>query len=312
MANEETETVAILFIGNSYTQHHNIPDQVRDLAALGNPGLKVETMRVIYGGSQLKEQWDDYRTVNLLNLSSMTSEDLLQQREQLTAEAARTAIALAEIEDAQIPVRLRRRHGHLERAVGNHTEWMELLPAPPRFDYVVLQSHRDERGGLDSDYANYARKFAEVIHNHGAKMILYATAPLEQNGQPLTELPDPQPVIEKAAYLAQLANELDAIVIPVSLAIHKLREQRLDLTTRYETDAHLNQVCAYLTICCFYAALLDQSPVGLNWHEVNSWAATRQDPDGNPLHHIFDEATATTIQQAAWDAVQEMNALRRK
>lgn len=171
--------------------------------------------------------------------------------------------------------------------------------------------NRDERGGLESSYAEYARKFAEVIHGHGASMILYATAQREQNGRPLTELPDPQPVMENAVFLAQLGNELGALVVPVSLAIHKLREQRLDLTTRFETDAHLNQVCAYLTLCCFYAVILDQSPVGLDCREINAWAGERQDPDGKLMHKVFDESTATALQQAAWDAVQEMKALQK-
>ncbi|MFN2352854.1 MAG: hypothetical protein ABR497_13015, partial [Kiritimatiellia bacterium] len=89
-------------------------------------------------------------------------------------------------------------------------------------------------------------------------------------------------VMEKAEYLAQLGNELDALVVPVSLAIHKLREKRLDLTARYKSDAHLNQVCAYLTLCCFYAVILDQSPVGVDLREVNAGAGERNDPDGNP------------------------------
>lgn len=310
-AEEDAGTVSMLFIGNSFTQQHNIPDQVRDLLALGNPGMKVDTLRVIYGGSIAAEHWNHYRTVNILNLSDFTREDLEQQQAELTAEAAKVAIEQAEAGDEAIARRHARRVGHLQRAVTHHGAWMKLVDAPPKFDYVVLQSYRDEIGGLESSYANYARKFAEVIHDHGAKMVLYATAQREQNGQPLTELPDPQPVMEKAVYLAQLGNELDALVVPVSLAIHKLREQRLDLTTRFETDSHLNQVCAYLTLCCFYAAILDQSPVGLDYREINAWANQRKDPNGNLMHQVFDVPTATAIQQAAWDAVQEMKALQK-
>lgn len=311
-AAEETKNVNMLFIGNSYTQQHNIPDQVRDLVEYGNPGWQVETMSVIYGGSQAEAHWSYYRTVNLLNLADLNLEDLEQQQEQMAAEVLKITSDQTESENKQIARRLGHRLGHMQGAVKNNAAWMELLDAPPKFDYVVLQSSRDERGGLDSSYAEYSRKFAEVIHDHGARMIIYSTAQREQNGEPLTELPDPQPVMEKAEYLAQLANELDALVVPVSLAMHKLREQRLDLTTRYKTDSHLNPVCAYLTICCFYAAILDQSPVGLDWREVNAWANQRKDPDGSPLHQVFDEATATAIQQAAWDAVQEIKALRKE
>lgn len=43
VAAEDAEKVSMLFIGNSYTQQHNIPDQVRDFLALGNPAMDVES-----------------------------------------------------------------------------------------------------------------------------------------------------------------------------------------------------------------------------------------------------------------------------
>lgn len=307
------DTMRILFIGNSFTQLHNIPDQVKAIIEHGKPELKVETMRVIYGGSQAERHWNNYGTANLLNLANLNREDLQRQIDEMTKEAAelQAAIDTSKANGEKLPPRAERHVGHFKRAIRNHQQWMELLAAPPSFDYVVLQSYRDELAGLDSSYAEYARKFAEVIHQHGARMLIYSTAQRVQNGEPLTELPDPAPFLEKAKYLATLAHELDALVVPVALSIHKLREQRLDLTTRYTKDSHLNYIGAYLTLCGFYGALLDESPVGLDWREVNAWTK-RIDPDGNPMHQILDEATATTLQQAAWDAVQHLNALREK
>ncbi len=55
-------------------------------------------------------------------------------------------------------------HQHFQRAIEYHKEWAGLLNDPPKFDFVVLQSHRDDLG-LESSYANYARKFAGVIHD---------------------------------------------------------------------------------------------------------------------------------------------------
>lgn len=310
----EPKAIKILFIGNSFTQMHNIPDQVRDFLERGDPGLKVETTRVIYGGSQAERHWNNYGTANLLNLRDLKREDLEKQKETMTKEttALKKVLDQAQSENKRLDPKVKRHIGHFGRAVQNHEKWMKLLDNPPKFDYVVLQSYRDEIGGLKSRYAEYARKFAEVIHQRGAKMVLYATAQREQNAQPLTELPDPKPVMEKAEYLAKLANELDALVVPVSLAIQKLREKNLSLTTRYTNDGHLNHVCAYLTLCCFYATLLDKSPVGLDLREVDGWAKNRKDKEGNPMRQVFDEKTATTLQQAAWEAVQEMKALRKK
>jgi len=313
MAADEIKQVKILFIGNSFTAQHNIPDQVRDFAELGNPDSKVETMRVIYGGSQAERHWNAYGTANLLNLSGLKREDLDGEVARMTgeAEALKKIIDQAKAENKDPKNKAERHYGHFQNAINYQQEWAKLLEIPPKFDYVVLQSYRDEIGGLNSPYAEYARKFAKVIHNHGAKMVLYVTAQRDQNGQPLTELPDPKPFMEQATAMAQLGNELDALVVPVPLAIQKLREKRLDLTTRYSKDAHLNQVTAYLTLCCFYATLFDKSPVGLDVQEVNAWAGDRKDPDGNPMHRVFDEKTAQAIQQAAWEAVQEMQKLQK-
>ena len=42
MAADETKPIKMLFIGNSFTQMHNIPEQVRDFAERGNPGLNLQ------------------------------------------------------------------------------------------------------------------------------------------------------------------------------------------------------------------------------------------------------------------------------
>ncbi len=87
IAAEKTKPIKMLFIGNSFTQQHNIPDQVRDFAERGNPGLNMETMRVIYGGSQAERHWNNYGTTNLLNLSDLKREDLEKQKKTMTEDA---------------------------------------------------------------------------------------------------------------------------------------------------------------------------------------------------------------------------------
>ncbi|MFN2352559.1 MAG: hypothetical protein ABR497_11510 [Kiritimatiellia bacterium] len=185
----------------------------------------------------------------------------------------------------------------------------------PKLDYVVLQSFRDEKEGLDSPYAVYARKFAKDIKEHGAKPILYLTEFYGLNSNPLAEPPDPKPVMEQARYQAALANEMDALVVPMPLAVLKLLQKRPDLTLRYSDNSHLNQICAYLTACCFYAAMFDKSPVGLSVREINNPAFVgkmARDPDGHPKNVVFPDDLATVLQETAWEAVSEMNALRRQ
>jgi hypothetical protein len=192
-------------------------------------------------------------------------------------------------------------------------EWTRETGGTPRLDYMVLQSHRDEKEGLESLYAQYARKFAKDAREHGVKPILYFTEFYGLNAKPLTEPPDPEPLMDKLRYQAALANELEALVVPIPLAVLKVLQRRPDLTMRYSENSHLNQICAYLVTCCFYSAMFDKSPVGLTMREINNPGfKNKKDPDGNPRNIIFPEELATVLQESAWEAVSEMNALRGK
>jgi hypothetical protein len=45
--------------------------------------------------------------------------------------------------------------------------------------------------------------------------------------------------------------------------------------------------------------------------EINGWT-NANDKEGKPMHQVFDEKTATTLQQSAWEAVQEMKELQKR
>ena len=295
----------VLFIGNSFTFRNDLPTVVQALAVDGNPGMKFEFTKLVYGGRRLEQHWEQFRSQSLLRLPDVTKADLEKICEQLRAEQAEAKKKTGrEAKDA----------GRYAGAIRNHKRWMEMLDNPPKYDYVVLQSWRDTEGGLESSYATYARKFAELIHKRGAKVVLYATAPQMQNKAALTTPPDPGPAMEEARFLAALGKELDALVVPVPLAINRCQHARPDITLRWKNDGHANQTCAYLTACTFYAVLFDRSPEGLSVSEVtDNKISDKQnpdnDPDGNPRRVVFPDDLRAFLQKTAWEAVQEYRKL---
>lgn len=302
----ERQSIKLLFYGNSFTGMHNIPLLVKQVVESGQPEVEVDWMAALHGGSRLEYQWESKGNQLYLQLPERS--------------AAEVEAALASFEKAYAEVRKEKRAERDPNAppyrqrianYGTWLGWMKASGGTPQLDYVVLQAHRDERGELASPYAVYARKFADMAKKHGVQPILYLTEFHELNPQPLTEPVDPEPFMEKARYQAKLANELDALTVPVPLAVLKLLQKRPDLTLRYSDNAHLNQLCAYLTACCFYAAIVDESPVGLSVRGINNPGFKNGvDPDGNPKNVIFPEELATVLQETAWEAVQEMKVLR--
>jgi hypothetical protein len=304
---EDPKPVRILFIGNSFTGHHDIPFLVKQLGENGQPGVEIDYIRALHGGKRLRDHWERYGSQIYLKLPEHTPEEL-------EAECDQMADALAKAENNRKGERKVENEPPYRQRIANYQkwlEWMEETGGTPKLDYVVLQSHRDEEGGLESLYAQYARKFAKDVKEHGAKPILYLTEFHGLNAKPLTEPPDPGPFMEKLRYQAALANELEALVVPIPLAVLKALQKRPDLTMRYSDNAHLNQICAYLVTCCFYSAIFDKSPVGLTMREINNPGfKNKKDPDGNPKNVVFPEALATVLQESAWEAVSEMNAMR--
>ena len=295
------KTLHALFIGNSYTFRNDLPEIVKRLVEEGNPGIDFQYVKLIYGGQTLYTHWEKFRSQNFLMLPELAKADLEKQcaeLEQLQREAKGKSGNAAK--DA----------GRYGAALRNHRKWIGLLGKPqPKWDYVVLQSYRDTGGGLESRYAQYAREFAPVVHKLGAMAVLYATSPKSQNAKPLDKAPDPAPALAETKFLASLAKETDALVVPVAYAINRCQTSRPDLTLRWTKDSHLNQQCSYLTACAFYAALFGKSPEGLTMNWVNDPRIKNrqkpdEDPDGGPRHIVLPDDVRAHLQKAAWEAVQ--------
>lgn len=295
-------TVRMLFIGNSYTYRNDLADVVKRLLEAGDPEVTVDITRVLYGGRTPEHHWEQFRTQDLLRLNELTRAELEAICADLRAKgAAAKAAGGGQAKDA----------GRYNGAIRHHRQWMKMVGEDaPGWDCVVVQSYRDTRGGLDSSYARYCRKFSELIRARGARMILYNTAPTYQNQDPLDAPPDPAEALAETTAFATLAKELDALLVPVPLAVVRCQTARPGVVLRYHNDGHLNQTCGYLTACCFYAAITGRSPEGLPVDTVidpKVWDKDNPDagPDGDPRKVVFPPNLRTFLQTTAWEAVQE-------
>src|SRR5687768_8707708 len=59
----------VLFIGNSFTHFHNMPDMLRQLAAAAHEELPLLAVQVTPGGYTLQQHCDDGRVAELIELN---------------------------------------------------------------------------------------------------------------------------------------------------------------------------------------------------------------------------------------------------
>ncbi|OYW27279.1 MAG: hypothetical protein B7Z47_06795, partial [Chthoniobacter sp. 12-60-6] len=113
-----------------------------------------------------------------------------------------------------------------------------------------------------------------------------------------------------------LAKKIGATVAPMAFVALRCQTQRPDLTLRFVNDAHLNQTMAYLTACTLYAALFNQSPVGLpidSITDTRSFEGERNDKtkdrDGGPITRKFSDKNRADLQRIAWEGWSEFQKL---
>jgi hypothetical protein len=286
----------VLFIGNSFTAHQNLARVVKAMAEAGDPALSFDVTTVIYGGRRLVDHWQ-LGSQNFVRIAELTAEE-----EQATIKSLEEMIA-KDSNDKYAPSALRR-HQELSKTLASQRK---------KWDFVVLQSYRDDQEGEKSLYAQYAPKFAELIKAQGGRVVLYETTPTTQNAQPLTAPPDPAPVTKKAQAIAALARQIDALVVPMSVVALRCQTVRPDLTLRYVKDGHLNQTMGYLTACTLYAALFNRSPEGLPIDTINDSSPkgdkAPQDPDGGPMRRTFSAKDRADLQRIAWEGLKQFQEL---
>jgi hypothetical protein len=296
------QTLNVLFIGNSYTARHNLSDVVKAMAEERNPNLTFNPTTVIYGGRTLSDHWA-MGTQNIVSLHSLTK----AQQESTVAALEK---ALGKDPDNR----------HAKTALTRHQKLLKQFESGEfertKWDWVVLQSYRDDLEGDKSLYARFAPKFTELAKAQGAHVLLYETTPTTQNAEPLTALPDAAPVKQKANEIAALADRIGASVAPISQIAHRCQSQRPDLTLRFVNDAHLNQTLAYLTACTIYAAIFERSPEGLTVTSVtdirflNNDRKSQKDRDGKPITTTFSGKDRADLQRIAWEGYVAFKKLR--
>lgn len=308
--------INILFLGNSFTNRHDVPDLVEAILEEGDPETDIHVSRVIYGGQNMFKHSTYYFSQTFLEQSTITEEEIKARIETMKsflgtdtapngaewnrhwASLGRTNVNFQEI------------HKHIARAIANHEALLKENPKT-KWDYVVLQSWRDVSSEPNEAYAKYAAKLAAIAKEQGTEVILYMTSPETQNQAPVTEpyLPESAKRDTKAGVALSKSLQPKA-VIPVPLAIRNIQEGGTDLTFRYHNDGHPNQTCAFLVANLFYSAFTGKSPEGLSFDTVTeNKVKDGKDPDGGELKVVFEGETKSYLQRMAFEAVQEFQEL---
>lgn len=159
-----------------------------------------------------------------------------------------------------------------------HREGLRQRLAEQSFDAVVLQGHSIEPLTNEPEFRAAVTEHANGIRAHGGVPVLLMTWAYE--GRPaMTQ--------RLAAAYSSIGRELDVTVVPVGLAFARVTTERPDLALRVGDGKHPTPVGTYLAACTMFAALHEQSPIGLAYTA------------GLP------ETVASYLQRAAWQALQE-------
>lgn len=151
-----------------------------------------------------------------------------------------------------------------------------------RWDYMVLQEQTRRPYEDTPKFREYATKFHEVARSRGTKTVLYLTWAPEGE-------PDKQALLN-AAY-GQLGRDLGAVVVPSGPAFERAKGQ-MGIDLYVDDRRHPSANGSYLSACCFYSWLRNESPVGCT---VNVLA------EGKPLPNASAEQ-ARFLQETAWQA----------
>lgn len=339
----QSET-AMLFFGNSFTMRHELPTLYATLAMEGNPGSKVRTEIVGYGGRNLFQHWEIFRSYDRLTVEDTSDADKAKQIAQMNGLLAmKSAPDFYESfwnELGANPFYAKyqgKGNGGwpadqtlIKGAVKKHSAWIENKSSlSAKFDYVVLQSWQDVSDDPRSGYFKYAAKFSEAAKAHGAKPVLYLTAPYAHNIDPVTKAVARERAVGECRAAYDFAKTIGAITVPVPLAITLAQESTAPvartLTFRYKNDGHPNNTMAYLTACTMYAAIVGKPPEGIKLNKVtenksqnihgekvsddgkNAALSDRVNPDGGPLETVFTDEERLFLQKTAWEAVQKFN-----
>lgn len=311
------EDVNILFLGNSFTFRHELPDLVKTVLEEGDPDTTVNVKRITYGGQNMFKHSTYYFSQTFIEQSAITNAEIEARIEKMKAflnlkhppNPEEWTAHSNSLRSAKVPP-FTGIHSHIRSAIRNHENLLKDNPKT-KWDYVVMQSYQDVSEDPNQAYGKYATKLAKTIRETGAEVILYMTSPKTQNAKPVTEPLRADEADKDLAVGIALAKSLKPrAIVHVPLAIKMIQTGGTDLTFRYVNDGHPNQTGAFLTSNLFYAAMTGKSPEGFAYDTVvETKVKDGKNPDGGELKKVFDEATKLKIQRAAFAAAQEFERL---
>ncbi len=159
-----------------------------------------------------------------------------------------------------------------------------------KFDAVILQDHSLRAIEHPDSLLYYGIKLGNLIKSRGARPFVYMTWSRKWN-----------PYMQKTitAKYIELAEKINAQIVPVGLAWQRSIELRPDLELYDEDGSHPSALGTYLTACVFYGTLTGSSPIGLPKRIVT------EDADGEKLYlNIQSQETATFCQMVADEVIR--------
>lgn len=150
------------------------------------------------------------------------------------------------------------------------------------WDWVVLQDYSLQPLDKRDLMFEYARKFAPLIKQTGAKIAFYMTWPRENQPENLKTIAD--------AYTS-IAKELGATVVPVGIAWQQASKQDANLKLYRSDRSHPTAEGSYLAASCFYRVLLNADPRGLPSMLIF---------EETSLPRTLSEGTVKPLQESAW------------
>ncbi|VGO20666.1 DUF4886 domain-containing protein [Pontiella sulfatireligans] len=315
----EAKEINMLFMGNSFTFRHDLPQLVKQVFEEGQPDLTVNVERIVYGGQDMFRHHDLYFSETMVRLNTIAIPEVEEKASAIeTMLAAGTSPAFYNTyweKTGLKPVGWSIIQKNLKSAVKNQKKLSQRIKNNERvkWDYLVLQSWKDVVADVDAGYAEYAQKWAKLAEQEGIKVILYVTAPHAQNQEPVTEPLELAQTEMEMKTIQQLTERIKPhCVVPVALGIKNIQQNGTGLKFRYVNDMHPNQTSAFLAANMFYASFFKKSTEGFTFNTVTETnpkgKGEGKDPDGGDAKVVFDDATKTLIQKAAFEAVMAFNA----
>ena len=159
-----------------------------------------------------------------------------------------------------------------------------------KFDAVVIQDHSLRAIEHPDSLLYYGKLFGDLIKSKGARPYVYMTWSRKWN---------PYMQEQITAKYTELAEMINAQIVPVGPAWKRLIELRPDLELYDEDGSHPSALGTYLAACVFYGVLTNESPIGLPKRII--W----RDAVGEKLYlNIQSEETATICQLVADEVIR--------